>query len=179
MQRLRRNTGPAGLIIACLALVVAVSGGAYAAVKLGKNAVKAKNIKNGAVNKAKLRTEAVVQGKIADAAVSNPKLAPNAVTASTITAPTTQFTLSGPTADADAVANGGAVGKTGIITASCPSPQRLISGGARWNVGNDGLKNVYINQSFPDGQNWKAEGIVDSGNAAGTATLEVLAICQP
>jgi hypothetical protein len=52
-----RSSSPmakAALIMSMLALVVAVSGGAYAAIKLKKNAVKTKNIKDGAVTGPKI-----------------------------------------------------------------------------------------------------------------------------
>ena len=49
-------------------------------VKLGKNAVKTKNIKNGAVKESKLAGNAVTESKIASGAVTEGKIASGAVT---------------------------------------------------------------------------------------------------
>ena len=68
------------MVVACLALFVALGSGAYAAVKLKPNSVKAKNIKTGAVTGPKIGSGAVSTGKIADGAVATAKLAQAAVT---------------------------------------------------------------------------------------------------
>jgi hypothetical protein len=75
--RIRRPS--AAIVIACLALFVALGSATYAKVKLGKNAVKTKNIKNSAVKEPKIADAAVTNGKIADAAVSAGKLGANSV----------------------------------------------------------------------------------------------------
>lgn len=77
-KRVRRPS-PA-MVVAILALCLAVGGTSFAAVKLGKNAVKTKNIKNGAVKASKLAGNAVTEGKIATNAVTESKIAGNAVT---------------------------------------------------------------------------------------------------
>jgi hypothetical protein len=69
------------MIVAVLALCLAVGGTAFAAVKLGKNAVKTKNIKNGAVTESKLGTGAVTEGKLGAGAVTEGKIANGAVSA--------------------------------------------------------------------------------------------------
>jgi hypothetical protein len=68
------------MVVAVLALCLAVGGTAFAAVKLGKNAVKTKNIKNGAVKESKLAANAVTESKIAGNAVTESKIAGSAVT---------------------------------------------------------------------------------------------------
>jgi hypothetical protein len=68
------------MVVALLALCLAVGGTAFAATKLGKNAVKTKNIKNGAVKESKLAANAVTESKIAGNAVTEGKIAGNAVT---------------------------------------------------------------------------------------------------
>jgi hypothetical protein len=72
------------MVVAVLALCVAVGGTSFAAVKLGKNAVKTKNIKNNAVTSGKIANGAVTEGKIAANAVTEGKIANGAVTASKI-----------------------------------------------------------------------------------------------
>jgi hypothetical protein len=70
------------MIVAILALIVAMAGGAYAAAvpknsvgskQLKKNAVKTGKIVNGAVTSAKIADSAVTSGKIADKAVTSGK----------------------------------------------------------------------------------------------------------
>jgi hypothetical protein len=74
-ERFSRSMSPAAVVIAVLALGVALGGGAYAAsVKLGKNAVKTKNIKNAAVTEKKIAGGAVTEAKLADGSVSGAKL---------------------------------------------------------------------------------------------------------
>jgi hypothetical protein len=68
------------MVVALLALCLAVGGTAFAATKLGKNAVKTKNIKNGAVKESKLAANAVTESKIAGNAVTEGKIAGSAVT---------------------------------------------------------------------------------------------------
>lgn len=68
------------MVVACLALFVALGSGAYAAVKLKPNSVKAKNIKRGAVTGPKIGSGAVSTGKLAAGAVTAAKLANAAVT---------------------------------------------------------------------------------------------------
>lgn len=79
MQKRVPRPSPA-MVVAVLALCLAVGGTAFAAVKLGKNAVKTKNIKNGAVKESKLAANAVTESKIAGNAVTESKIAGSAVT---------------------------------------------------------------------------------------------------
>jgi hypothetical protein len=61
-------------VVSLLALFVALSGGAYAAIKLPNSSVKTKSIKNGAVKTSKLADNAVSAPKLADNAVTAPKI---------------------------------------------------------------------------------------------------------
>ena len=88
MSRIRRKPSPA-MIVAILALIVAMAGGAYAAAvpknsvgskQLKKNAVKTGKIVNGAVNSNKIANSAVTSGKIADKAVTSGKFFLSSVT---------------------------------------------------------------------------------------------------
>jgi hypothetical protein len=51
-------------VMATVAVFLALGGGAFAAVKLGKNSVKTKSIKNGAVTENKLASNAVTEAKV-------------------------------------------------------------------------------------------------------------------
>jgi hypothetical protein len=78
----KRSLRPSpAMVVAILALCLAVGGTSFAAVKLGKNAVKTKSIKNGAVTESKIATNAVTASKIAGNAVTEGKIASGAVSA--------------------------------------------------------------------------------------------------
>lgn len=67
------------MIVALIALFVALSGGAYAAVKLSNNSVLSKHIKNGQVRTQDLAKDAVTSAKIKDSQVVSADLADNSV----------------------------------------------------------------------------------------------------
>jgi hypothetical protein len=72
------------MIVALVALGLVVAGGTAVAtgkIKLGKNAVKTKNIRDAAVTNSKLADGAVSESKIANGAVSEGKIADGAVSA--------------------------------------------------------------------------------------------------
>ena len=73
MIRIRRKPSPA-LVVAILALIVAMAGGAYAAA-VPKNSVGAKQLKKNAVKSGKIVSGAVTSDKIAANAVTNVKIA--------------------------------------------------------------------------------------------------------
>jgi hypothetical protein len=66
---IRRRPSPA-LVIATLALIVALGGVSYAAIKAPKNSVRTKSIKNGAVTSKKIKNGAVTAGKLAPDAIT-------------------------------------------------------------------------------------------------------------
>jgi hypothetical protein len=84
-KQILRRPSPA-MVVAILALCLAVGGTAFAAVKLGRNAVKTKNIKDGAVTESKIAGNAVTEGKIAGNAVTEGKIASGAVSAGKLAA---------------------------------------------------------------------------------------------
>lgn len=84
-ERVRRSLTPA-MVVAFIALFAALSGGTYAATKLGtKNlrngAVTNKKLRNGAVTNRKLRRRAVSISKLREGAVGTTKIRAAAVTA--------------------------------------------------------------------------------------------------
>jgi hypothetical protein len=75
MERLNRRMPYAAMIVAIVALIAAVGGGAYAAkVTLKKNTVTTKSIKKAAVTTPKIAAKAVTSAKLADGAVTSAKL---------------------------------------------------------------------------------------------------------
>jgi uncharacterized low-complexity protein len=78
MQRKRKMPSP-GTVIAVIALIVALTGTAFAAVKLKRNSVGPKQLKNNAVVEKKIADGAVTEKKLGAGAVTGGKLANGAV----------------------------------------------------------------------------------------------------
>ena len=83
MNRIRQSPSPA-MVVAFIALFAALSGGAYAAKKIGSknlrsNAVTTKKIKNGAVTGKKIKSRAVTNSRLGDGAVTAAKIRDGAV----------------------------------------------------------------------------------------------------
>ena len=83
MKRIRQSPSPA-MVVAFIALFAALSGGAYAAKKIGSknlrsNAVTTKKIKNGAVTGKKIKSRAVTNSRLGDGAVTAAKIRDGAV----------------------------------------------------------------------------------------------------
>jgi hypothetical protein len=145
--------GKAALIVAVLALVVAVGGGAYAAkVKLKKNQVTTKVIKNKAVTTKKLAGAAVTSAKLGDASVTATKLG-------TIT---TRSKTLGPVAAGTAAAD----------TVVCNSDEVPISGGGAYQV-SVANADVQIRSSFKDTANngWRV-AVVNEAAAPHSWTID-------
>ena len=75
MKQLKRHLNPA-TVLACVALFVALGGGAFAATTLTKKSVKSQHLANGAVTTAKLKNGAVTTPKLRNSAVTGVKIAP-------------------------------------------------------------------------------------------------------
>jgi hypothetical protein len=69
MRKLGSHRPSPAMIVACIALIVAVGGSAYAATKIGT-----KQLKNGAVSTKKLKNNAVKEPKIGGGAVTSAKI---------------------------------------------------------------------------------------------------------
>lgn len=73
------------MVVACTALLIALTGTSIAAVQaVPKNSVGTAQLKNNAVTAAKIASNAVTAAKIASNAVTNPKIAANAVNAAKV-----------------------------------------------------------------------------------------------
>lgn len=82
MSRVKFTMPTPAMIVACVALIVAMAGSAYAA--LGKNSVDSKQIAPQAVASSEIAGKAVKGADIADGSVKDIKLADNAVTGAKI-----------------------------------------------------------------------------------------------
>jgi len=78
LKLLKRHLNPA-TVLACVALFVALGGGAYAATTLTKKSVKSQHLANGAVTTAKLKNGAVTTPKLRNGAVTGAKVRSGAI----------------------------------------------------------------------------------------------------
>ena len=146
----------AAVLVAVAALVVGLTG--IAGALPGKNLIEANDLKRGSVKTKALKNGAVNAAKLGATVVRTGN------SPATIDTDGTQNGGAGPVAHAKA-------------TATCQGSERLISGGAKWLSGDSGdNRNLYIQESYPDGNTWRADGIVDFG-AQGNATLQAIAVC--
>jgi hypothetical protein len=72
MHMFRPRRPSAALVVSVIALIVALGGTAYAGVKLGKNSVGTKQLKNGAVTSSKIKNGSVTAGKLSLTGVTVP-----------------------------------------------------------------------------------------------------------
>jgi hypothetical protein len=139
MRRFKLSMPSPAMIVACLALIAALGGTAYAAI--AKNSIKSRQIAPKAVKTSDLADNAVKEAKIKDGAVSTDKLADGAVSAAKIA----DGTISGGKLEARSVK----LGSLGVFVntyftdaplpddgtrnaafAQCPTGQVVIGGGA-------------------------------------------------
>lgn len=161
MNTMTRRRPSLALVVALVALVAALSNGAYAVSTAQKNSVVSKSIKNGqvktvdlapkSVSGAKLKDGAVGSAALKDGAVGPAALQDGAVGSGDVAAGAigpdeladgsvygdklgdfAVFSGTSPaTADADGVVNGGGHG-IAEATATCEPGYRVIGGGATW-----------------------------------------------
>jgi hypothetical protein len=196
-RRWRPRTPSAGLLVGIVALVVALSGTAYAGATLGAGSVGTKQLQKGAVTSKKIASNAVTSGKIQPGSIGSKKLkstlvvpnanhanmadtatnATNATTAASATALANVSYIQGPTTTAT---HGTATApKSTFGIANCPSGTAAIAGGFQTSAAG-----VEISDSHPTGatsttpaSGW--DGYVDNFNATGTQTFNAWAICTP
>lgn len=203
-RRILKRRPSVALVLAFVALLAALSNGAYAVTTAQKNTVTSKSIKNGTVKAADLAPLAVKTKKIANAAVTNAKLKDGSINSAKIEdgsikatdlapgvipsnpgnpgspSPTiTTVTADSPvTIDADGINNGGLQGFA-EATATCPAGTLAVGGGATFVTGQifaSDDKNNYLKSSYRTSNGWAAAGLVDMG-AQGSVKLRVYAYC--
>jgi hypothetical protein len=118
MRKHLRKPSPA-MIVACLALLVALSGtGMAAATQLGRNSVGTLQLKDSAVTNAKIRNNAVNSAKVAARSLLRSDFAPGQLPAG----PVGPQGPAGPTGPAGAAGPAGAVGPVTVRQASVSVP---------------------------------------------------------
>ncbi len=205
MRRVKLSMPSPAMIVACLALIAALGGTAYAA--LGKNSVKSRQIApkavktsdlaNGAVTGKKLKAGAVgldaitdgtiTGGKLADGAVTSGKLAPLSVKLANLGVKVDSFFQDVPLPDDGTRVN---------ATATCPAGGVAVTGGFSFAGNgpldaNDFAGDFHVIQSranisdmgngFPDQgsgfDSWKVTAVNDSGGNTGAGQLTALVVC--
>jgi hypothetical protein len=185
------------MVVACLALLVALTGTSFAAVNaLAPNSVGPTQIKQGAVTNAKLRNNSVTSIKVANRSLLRSDFAPGQLPAG----PTGPQGPPGPTGATGAAGPAGTIGgitvrtgtvgidggtkengqyNTGEAQALCASGELAISGGSGWSDSDAGLE-LWTGRLTPvlNGSNqvigFRGSGGNDSGN---TSTFTVYALC--
>lgn len=182
------------MIVACLALIVAMGGSAYAA--LSKNSVKSKQIAPKAVGTSELAKSAVKGSKLADGAVTSAKIVDGAVATEDIAARSIKLEklgISVRTYFADAPLPDDGTRQSAIV--QCQAGQVPISGGASYNFGSDpgptaGDDLTIISSrpaiapapgGFPDNGSsfnaWRVSAINTAGGSTGAIQVTSQVIC--
>jgi len=192
----RPSSGPAALVVAVLALVLAIAGTAFSVgsrvpgksgVKtsdLARLAVKTGKIANGAVTTAKLADGGVTTAKLADGGVTTAKLADGAVggadLGSDVIGSSELGTLTQRTAavtDTDAANDGTYTTTVGNANCDFANGERVISGGfeaASLTAANYDEFATIRNKPFSGGDGWQVIIVSDEG---GAADFTVFAVC--
>jgi hypothetical protein len=161
MRKRLRKPSPA-MIVACLALLVALSGtGVAAATQLGRNSVGTLQLKDSAVTNAKIRNNAINSAKVAARSLLRSDFAPGQLPAG----PVGPQGPAGPTGPAGAAGPAGVVGPvtvrqasvsvpgsasdkptpntlwvTRTVNTNCNSGERAMSAGTGWSADADDLE---------------------------------------
>jgi hypothetical protein len=185
------------MIVACLALLLALTGSAIAA-GIAKNSVRSAQIVDGtvrtvdlrdnAVDSAKIAPDAVGSEEIAENAVSSPEVAPDSLTAgdlganSVTSSEIADHSVTGADLAPESVrANElGTItqrnisatiqaGKTGSVSATCEPGEQIISGG-----GQPSVFGVEMTTTRPSGNGWLYQA---KNNTATDQTITAFALC--
>jgi len=171
MKLLRRYLPSPAMVVACLALLVALGGTSYAAIKLPRNSVGNIQLKRGAVTGIKVRNNTLTGRQINESRLGRVPSAASAATASTATTATTA--ASAPVSRLDyasavvAVPAGGGVVTRGTV--NCPTGLSPTGGGAKLAEPINGI----VIDSNPVGKTgWEVTAYSDS-----TQNMTVYVIC--
>jgi len=132
----RRYLPSPALVVACLALLVALGGTGYAAIKLPANSVGTKQLKRGAVTGVKVKSNTLTGTQINESRLGRVPSATSATTAATATTATSATSAtSAPVSRLDyasavvAVPAGGSTVTRGTV--NCPTGLNAIGGGVK------------------------------------------------
>lgn len=159
------------MVVACLALLVALGGTGYAAIKLPANSVGTKQLKRGAVTGVKVKSNALGGTQINESRLGRVPSAASAATATTATTATTAG--SAPVARLDyataVVAVPAGVSLVTRGTVNCPTGLNATGGGAKMADPSNG----FIDDTNPVGKTgWEA-----TATSATAQNMTVFVIC--
>lgn len=150
----RRLLPAPSMAVAFVALLVALGGSSYAAVKIAKNGVQSKHIKNGAVTTAKLKSNAVTGAKVLDNSLTGADVNETTLT---LPAQTTNYVIKKQNFAVETAGVGPCsppqtgcsipITKYTTGTVNCDPGQVAISGGAQ----PDDVALNFMTQSYPTG----------------------------
>jgi hypothetical protein len=190
MKRMSGRVVPSpAMLVAFAALLVALGGSAYAAVKLPARSVGTRELKRSAVGKAQLKANAVDASRIKANAVTGADVANDSLTGDDINeavlGPVRSATNAGSSAALDRVVYRAAVGTVAPAiglepsratgTATCDPGQLVVGGGVK--VEDPSVMSA--DDSYPDGggRSWTANVVSD--DTAAPHPFSVFAICVP
>jgi hypothetical protein len=158
LQRLSRRIPSPAMIVACLALMVALGGTSYAAIKLPANSVGTKQLKKGAVTGVKVKKNALGGAQVNESTLGK--------VPSASSAPVSQLDYQSAVV---ALPAGGATVTRGTV--ECPAELSATGGGAKLADPNSG----FIADTNPVGElDWEA-----TGYSATAQNMTVYVICAP
>jgi hypothetical protein len=179
-RRIRQGVLTPSMAVALVALVVALGGTTYAAIKLPARSVGAKQLKTRAVERAKIKPSAIDSSKIAANAVTGADVneaalgaVPFANTANLANGITkiTYKTAPGSVPPAPTIDNSAAAGNSAV----CDPGQHVTGGGV--SVANDDNMNVVRTHPDLNGTAWSA--VVTNDDVGAGYGFTVYAICVP
>jgi hypothetical protein len=176
----KRRRPSVALLLSILAVVVALSGTAYAVNIAPKNSVVSRSIKNGQVRTADVAAAAVTGQKVKDGSIRPRDIAAHSLGGQQLIEIEAESSASDLVGDADGTANGGDHGVV-AATANCPPGSSVISGGSYWTSGSvpsNEQENNYIHSSMRFGNGWRTVGFVDMGSQ-GQVRLVTVVYCLP
>jgi hypothetical protein len=157
-----RHAPSPAMVVACVALIVALGGTSYAALRLPANSVGTAQLKKAAVTGVKVKRNTLTGVQIDERKLGPAPLALRSLSANRA-----------PISRVDRVLNAGPIptgGSVGRVSASCATGLTVIGGGARVSHANSS----FIIDSYPLGTTgWEATAAAETAGA----TLTVSVIC--
>jgi hypothetical protein len=167
-SRLRRRPS-AAMVVACLALFVALSGGAYAAVAIPNNSVGFNQLRANAVGFSKLATNAVGTKKVANNAITYSKIAPGQIGHARVAQSQIQWRVTGKCAGAYAVQS---VTDTGSVTCASTLPTDYTTAGLSEPLTSSTNATVLASESVPAGSAYQVTATPYIQVDGGTTTAD-------